>query len=164
VRGERSQCLKVRDERKYVCEKTIIIMAKIIRILFLVLLVIFFSCEEQIIFVSCSDCTETEPTHTKLVIKLEGNYSGGDPLINVYEGNLNDNVLYDSFYAFGSESAIQVTLNKKYTITATYNISSNTFIVVDSATPRVVYEKRQCDIPCYFVYNKTVDMRLKHIK
>jgi hypothetical protein len=139
-------------------------MAKIIRILFLVVLAISFSCEEQIIFVACSDCTEAEPTRTELVIKLDSNYSGDDPLINVYEGNLNDNILYDSFYAIGGASTVPVTLNKKYTITATYFISFNTYIVVNSVTPRVVYEKRQCDIPCYFVYDKTVDMRLKHIK
>jgi hypothetical protein len=56
-----------------------------------------------------------------------------------------------------------VTLNKKYTLTATYNIQDNTYVVVDSATPRVRFDKDKCDDPCYLVYDKKLDLSLKGI-
>jgi tartrate dehydratase beta subunit/fumarate hydratase class I family protein len=55
-----------------------------------------------------------------------------------------------------------VTVNKKYTVSATYYINGNNYTVVDSATPRIKYNKDECDEPCYYVYNKVIDLRLKY--
>jgi hypothetical protein len=57
-----------------------------------------------------------------------------------------------------------VPINKKYTATATYYKSDIKYVAVDSATPRVKYDKNQCDDPCYFVYDRVVDLRLKYTK
>jgi len=89
---------------------------------------------------------------------------GFEVQINVYEGNIDDSVLYSSFKTSGTQTTIPVTLNKKYTVTATYYISDNYYIAVDSATPRVRFEKTQCDDPCYYVYDKKIDLRLKYTK
>jgi hypothetical protein len=91
-------------------------------------------------------------------------YYGNSILINIYEGNLEDSVLYDSFQASGTQATIPVTINKKYTVTATYYIPDNYYVAVDSATPRVKFDKTQCDDPCYFVYDKKIDLRLKYTK
>ncbi len=80
----------------------------------------------------------------------------------VYEGELEDNVVYDSALASLSEISFLVSLNKLYTFTATYSISGNIYTAVDSASPKVKYTKDDCEDPCYFIYDKTVDLRLKY--
>jgi hypothetical protein len=122
------------------------------------------SCEDQGLIVKCPDCTTDEPVKTNLAIKLDVIPSGIATLINVYEGNIEDSVLYSSYQTYSSTESISVTLNKKYTITATYYITDNYYVAVDSATPRVRYDKTQCDDPCYFVYDKNIDLRLKYTK
>lgn len=136
-------------------------MANIIKILLLLFLVILFSCEEQGLFVKCSECTTEEPLNILFDVKIDRNQFGAKTLINVYEGNLEDNVLYGSYTVAGSNTTIGVKINKKYTLTATYYVPDDNYVVVDSATPRVRYNKDQCDDPCYFVYDKVIDLRLK---
>jgi hypothetical protein len=136
-------------------------MLKFKRISFLLILVVCFSCEEQGLFVKCADCTIEEPVKTDLEIKIDINHLGAATLINVYEGNLEDSVLYYSQYSSGSRALITVSLNKKYTVTASYYLNNDTYITVDSTIPKVKYTKDQCDDPCYFVYDKILDLRLK---
>jgi hypothetical protein len=142
-------------------------MTGIKRILFLIFLVLSFSCEDQIMLVDdqlisikCSDCNLDAPLTTELEIDLDGALTQ----INVYEGNLGDNILYNSFATTGAKTRVTVRLNKKYTVTATYNIQDKTYIAVDSATPRVLFDKKHCENPCYFVYDKSLDLRLKYTK
>jgi hypothetical protein len=135
-----------------------------IRLFLFLILVICFSCEEQGLFVKCPDCTAEEPLKTNLEIKIDINFYSNATLIKVYEGNLEDNILYSSYQSSGTGTTIPVTINKKYTVTATYYISGNYYIAVDSATPRVKYDKEQCNDPCYFVYDRIVDLRLKYTK
>jgi hypothetical protein len=136
----------------------------IIKILLTVVLIFFFSCEDQGLIIKCPDCTADEPVKTNLDVKMDPPFYGNSILINVYEGNLEDSVLYDSFQASGTQATIPVSINKKYTVTATYYIPDNYYIAVDSATPRVKFDKTQCDDPCYFVYDKKIDLRLKYTK
>jgi hypothetical protein len=144
------------------------IMAKVKKILFLIVLVISFSCEDQIflvneriILVKCAECTAEEPLKAKLEIRIDLNNSGNPTSINVYEGNLSDSILVATYNAHGTGIPVSVLMNKKYTLTATYNIRDAVYIAVDSATPRTVYDKNQCNAPCYYVYDNVVDLRLK---
>jgi hypothetical protein len=132
---------------------------------FIIITFIFcFSCEDQGLFVNCSDCTSDEPSNANLEVKFSPGSSVKSVIINVYEGNIEDSVIYDSFSTNISPTLISVTLNKKYTVTATYYTSDNYYIAVDSATPRVKYDKTKCDNPCYYVYDKNIDLRLKYTK
>ena len=97
-------------------------------------------------------------------MKLDEGYSSSPTVINVYEGNLEDSVLYNSYQTTETQALIEVSLNKKYTVTATYHIADDFYIAIDSATPRVRYDKTQCDNPCYFVYDKDINLRLKYTK
>ncbi len=131
--------------------------------LLLLVTIVFFSCEDQGFIVKCPDCLADEPVNTDLEIKLD--FDAGNPvLVKVFEGNLEDSVLYNSVNVLASSTTISVTMNKKYTVTATYHIGDNYYTTVDSATPRVRYEKDLCDKPCYFIYDKTIDLRLKYTK
>jgi hypothetical protein len=128
------------------------------------MLVLFFSCEKPgagIIY--CSECESTEPTHATLNIKLEKSYTY-NTTVNIFEGNLEDNVLYKSISTVASNISQSVPLNRKYTVTATYNDMGNCYITVNSVTPRVLYDENYCDEPCYFIYDKDVDLTLKYKK
>jgi hypothetical protein len=126
--------------------------------------VLSLSCEDQGLIVKCPDCVSDEPTKTDLIVKLDPSVSSYLTLITVYEGNIEDSVIYSSFNTTSSEATISVTLNKKYTVTATYHSLNNYYVAVDAAQPRVRYEKSQCDNPCYYVYDKSLDLRLKYTK
>jgi hypothetical protein len=139
-------------------------MAHIQKILFLLFIVELFSCEKQGLIVKCPDCTTDEPLKINLNVKLDEGYSSSPTVINVYEGNLEDSVLYNSYQTTETQALIEVSLNKKYTVTATYHIADDFYIAIDSATPRVRYDKTQCDNPCYFVYDKDINLRLKYTK
>lgn len=135
-----------------------------IKILLFIAFLLCFSCEDQGLIVKCPDCTADEPVDTDLNVKLDNGFSRNQTLVNIYEGNLEDSILYDTYIISGTVIRANVTLNKKYTVTATYTDGSKRFIAVDSATPRVKYDTDQCDDPCYYIYDKTVDLRLKYTK
>jgi hypothetical protein len=137
-------------------------MKPAIKLLLAVVFVLFFSCEDQGLFVKCPDCTSDEPLNTTLEIKLDLPSPGKVTKVNIYEGNLEDSVLYGSINTTGSSASFSVTLNKKYTVTAAYYVPDDYYVAVDSATPRVRYDKTHCDNPCYFVYDKDLDLRLKY--
>lgn len=137
-------------------------MKIISKIVIFVSIVFFFSCEEQGLIINCSDCYADEPETAELEINLDQDYYGSQTVINIYEGNLEDSILYKTLYVSDYQTTVPVTINKKYTVTAEYHRSDNYYITVDSATPRVKFEKSQCDEACYFVYDKICNLRLKY--
>lgn len=139
-------------------------MRKTIKILLFLLAVFSFSCEKQPFLVKCNECTKDEPLKAQLKMKLDKSPDGKSIVINVYSGNLEDNILYGTISTLAEETSLTVTLNKKYTVTATYYIDSISYIAVDSATPRVSYNKDQCNDPCYYIYDNDVNLKLKYTK
>lgn len=141
-------------------------MRGIITIILFVSTVLLFSCEELNSIVQCSECVFDEPQSAELRIKTgttDWNTHGSQPVvIRIYEGNLEDDILKASFTTISDVTSYTVSLNKKYTVTATYKIDDNTYITVDSAVPGVKYIKNQCDEPCYYVYGRTLNLRLKY--
>ena len=132
------------------------------RIILLLSLVILFSCEEHGLFVICNECDDNEPLSAELEIRMDES-NETLVLINVYEGNLEDNNLVHSIQSFSSTIYYTAKINRKYTITATYTKPAGTFIAVDSALPRVKYSKESCDNPCYWVYDRIINLELKNI-
>jgi hypothetical protein len=133
-------------------------------IIFLSLLIIF-SCEKRGLIVNCKDCFSKEPAKATIEVKLDPYHPGIDSyaaLIKVYEGNLEDSLVIGSYSIADSEWEFEVDINKKYTFTATYATSKATYIVVDETYPKVRYENEQCTDPCYFVYDKKVNLKLKY--
>ncbi|HPT20751.1 MAG TPA: hypothetical protein PLR88_02305 [Bacteroidales bacterium] len=138
-------------------------MNHFLRILFFLIVVFSFSCEEHGYNMKCSDCFEEEPEKAELEIKL-GKDGYFKTLVKIYEGNLEDSVLLAKTETTSASFYYMVNLNKTYTATATYVESADTYIAVDSATPRVKYDEDKCDDPCYFVYDRILDLRLKYTK
>jgi hypothetical protein len=126
----------------------------------LLICVLVFSCEEQGTFANCDDCTSEEPFTATLEFTLDNTqYTRGK--IYVYEGNIEDSILYATLSSSGASLSIMVSINKQYSATTTYFITDKSYIVVDSATPRVRYTESQCEEPCYYVYDRKLDLRLK---
>jgi hypothetical protein len=133
-----------------------------------------FSCEEDkqvlngITIVNCNECTTDEPLDATLKIKLErlDRYQQSDfnIYITIYEGNLENDVVYSAFKTSYPETSATVPINKKYTITARYIINDKYYIAVNSVSPHVKYNKYSCDEPCYYIVDRLVNLRLKYTK
>jgi hypothetical protein len=134
---------------------------KYITFLFFLLL---FSCDKSPLFVTCSDCTKDEPKNAVIEIKADDKaiIISSETIVRVYYGNLEDSVLLATYTASASNLTYTAYLNKKYTITATYLIKNSTYTVVDSVYPRVKYDSNSCTEPCYYVYDKKVNLKLKY--
>lgn len=132
-----------------------------IYLLFAILLLLL-SCDDKIIIVNCSDCTADEPEKADIVLKLEPE-TGSFVLVRVYRGPLEDNIMIDSFTTESTQYTYTADLNTKYTFTAEYLlVTGTTIVVVNSAYPRVKYEKDQCEHNCFFVYGNKVNLRIKY--
>lgn len=138
-------------------------MRTTLRIITFILLIFSFSCEEQGLFVQCSDCVADEPLQVEITAKLDRDLFYGCQ-VQIWEGNLEDSILFVDYTAYQDTFTYSVTINKTYTLTATYLVGDNKYIAVDSATPRDRYEKSQCDNPCYFIYDTKYDLRLKYTR
>jgi hypothetical protein len=139
-------------------------MAEFKKYIFLFIIVLLFSCEDSKYNTDCNDCLEDEPDQTTIVAELDDPGVSG-VLIMLYEGRLEDNVVYDSTGVYHSGSyEKRVSLNRMYTITATYVKNNKVYTVVNSTTPRVKYTETMCEEPCYFVYDRKMDLRLKYTK
>jgi len=135
-------------------------MNGLIRIFIFILIAVSFSCEDRGWIADCSECTSFEPWEGYLVVKLTGNES--PVMVSVYEGEVEDSVLYAFAEIEGEKYTPGINLNKKYTVTATYNIGNKTYIAIDSAIPKVRYTEDQCEDPCYFIYDRVIDLRIKY--
>lgn len=134
---------------------------KALRILMLAAIIVMFSCEKKLVR-NCGDCMPDEPREAVLRIKLSASLYRSNTEIKIYEGDIEDDILYFSFETYHDETDFSVPINKKYTITATYLNSDGTYVVVDSAFPRVVFNKNQCEDPCYYIYGNSVNLKLRY--
>ena len=142
--------------------------------LIFLILVLFFSCEEDeqflsgLPFINCSECTTDEPLRANIEIKLENTFKYGtainDIYIDIYEGNLEDNVLFKSLRTSNSKTSIALPVNKKYTFTARYYLNGNYYVAVNPVTPHVKYNSDNCDEPCYYTVPRSVNLRLKYTR
>ncbi len=133
-------------------------------IVFLLTLAFCFSCEKTFPgMILCSDCLDKEPLLANLELKLSPDYSFRSIDIEIYEGNLEDSVLNRTYSTSASLFKIFIPINKKYTIVAKYYLPDDYFFVINSVTPTAKYNEVQCEKPCYYVTDRVVDLRLKHV-
>jgi len=126
------------------------------------MLVLFFSCEKPgSLIINCSECFSSVPVKAKLDIRLD-RYR--NTTITIYEGFLEDSLVYESLSSEAESLERYVPLNRQYTLTAVYYDRGNTYVVVNAVMPRVLYDELTCEEPCYYVYDNKVDLRLKYKK
>jgi hypothetical protein len=138
-------------------------MKIIFRLLIFILLVLVFSCEKDFV-TNCQDCTTEEPVNVELTIYIDYPVSSDkNATISIYEGNLEDSILIESYSIQGRDATyFKALINKKYTVTASYSYGDKTYVAVDSTIPRVRFVSDSCKEPCYYVYNKSLNLKLKY--
>jgi hypothetical protein len=139
-------------------------MKNIVRSIFLLSLISITSCEDNGMIVNCQECATEEPVNAEIEIKLDIQTYGDPVIINVYDGNIEEGVINSTHTAGGNRITIVLRINKRYTFSAIYSTPTGSYTVIDSALPRVAYNKDQCDDPCFYVYDKVVNLRLKYTK
>ena len=142
-------------------------MKNIFRIILLLILIVSFSCEKQNfenlgLYVNCSDCLPAGTVSSNIEVLLDQNADG--VRVKLWEGNLDDSILISSNIAYYSTYSFDVKVDKRYTVTATYYISGNKYIAIDSVIPRVKLAKKKCYDPCFYVYDRICDLRLKYTR
>ncbi len=114
------------------------------------------------VFINCDNCFPDEPATAQLHLSLEPEQYN-DVIIKVYRGPLEDSVRVDSIRTQSTDYTYKADVSVRYTFTAEYLTPSGVkYIAVNSAYPRVVYDKNQCQDPCYYVYDTSVNLRLKY--
>ena len=139
-------------------------MKDFLKSLFLFSLIFITSCEDNGMIVNCQECDKIEPTHVDIEIKIDIQDFGYPVTIEIYEGNIEDGVIITTKVAGGNRTSENLRINKQYTFTALYSTPEGSYTVIDSALPRISYNQDQCDDPCYYVYDKVVNLRLKYTK
>jgi|WetSurMetagenome_2_1015567.scaffolds.fasta_scaffold00375_22 hypothetical protein len=128
------------------------------------LFVAFAACENNRKVV-CNDCVSDPNGNCKLIIHLSliGDNHSNIP-VKIYEGPVeNNNLLFEtSMYLDYGEFTVMP--DKEYTVTASYNIGGKKYIAVDSTRPKIMYDDSSCDVPCYYVYDNEINLRLKYTK
>ncbi len=133
-----------------------------LKILLFLFILMQSSCEDTIIY-DCDDCYEEEPYDCELSIKLSSSYSATDTYhLTIYQGKVEDDiVIYDNVERLESFK-IRVPLNAEYSVKAVYTKGERLFISINSIFPKVEYLEDYCDVPCYFIKDNEVDMRIKY--
>ncbi len=131
--------------------------------LIFILATLFASCEDLEI-VDCSECYSDPPSETVIYVKIDNNYTDNENVeISIYDGDYEDGILHYSFYLrSSSDTPVRLSIDKKYTFTATYYIEGKSYIVFDTTTPTIEYSSDGCESPCYYVKEDRVNLKLKY--
>lgn len=136
-------------------------MKKILPISLFLILSLLFSCEGEKLFIDCSECKSSIPTKAKITVRMDDSDSGNREIV-VFEGNLEDNIIFTSLATAFDRTEVLLPVNKKYTIIAIYPEEEPECIAVDSVYPRVGFDEDQCDDPCYYLYDTSVNLKLRY--
>ena len=127
------------------------------------LLILTGSCEEKVYTgdVNCDECYTEKPQYADLIIDLTINNRFGDVIVNIYEGEVEDNqvVLTDTvdftpFYAY-------VKANKRYAVVAEYKKGTKTLYSVDGTKLKVLLVRGECDDDCYVIEGESMNATIK---
>jgi len=126
-------------------------------------IIVILSCDENFVIVNCSDCLQSEPVEANIKLEMDdnGNYNG---TIRIYEGNIEDSILWMSTVVYARTMEFTVQINKKYTFRVDYQGKNGVkYSAIDSAYPRVKFEAEQCSSgPCFYIYDNKLNMKLKY--
>jgi len=128
------------------------------------LVMVFGACENNR-KTDCSNCVSNPTDNAKLgiYISLIGDSAPGYD-VKIYEGPMEDNNLLDEIIMRYDYTEYKAMVNKDYTFTVEYTIDGVKYIAVDSVRPKAKYDETTCDLPCYYIYDNIVDLRLKYSK
>lgn len=128
------------------------------------LVALLLSCEENIVK-DCRDCYPGRIETASLIIKYGStDYIPVNPKLTLYEGAVEDGIILaeysidDHFLSFSYDAL----LYKDYTATLEFTLDGRKYITTAGACPQLGYDDTSCEEPCWFVYNNTLDLRLRY--
>ncbi len=127
-------------------------------------LLLLFSCEESNI-TDCSECNPGENYIVELKIPIRTpEYIPSNPIVTIYEGAMEDNIVLERFTVNESYSYItfDAVLYKDYTACLEFILDGKQYISIGAACPKVRYDKTSCNEPCYYVYDNVIDLKLRY--
>lgn len=128
----------------------------------LVLLIICMSCEEMRLY-DCSNCLETEPVEAFIDIRLT-QYPPDQQeqfTVRIYRGKVENSILIDELIVNDS-FRVRGIINQEYSAVAVYERDNREYVIINSATPRLVDRSDYCERACYMVKDTEIDLRLKY--
>ena len=131
---------------------------------FIFLLALMFASCEYMEIVNCSECYSEPPSETYIYVKINDKYTNHESVeIKIFDGDYEDGILHYSFYLrSSSDTPIMLSIDKKYTFTATFNVDGKSYIVFDNVSPTIEYSSNGCESPCYYIKDDQVNLKLKY--
>jgi hypothetical protein len=139
-------------------------MKSSIRFIAVCILITAFSCQKGDLFQSrCANCFTAEPIEADIEVSLTPySYSNNPTSVSIYEGSLEDSILFQRFETTSSSWVHTLVINKTYTFVARYYRNGTFYEAINSVTPTVKYEKFLCANKCYRVIGNQCDLRIKY--
>jgi len=107
-----------------------------------------------------SNCNTTEPFMGVLKISLTNNENFPKNTLTLYDGYIEDDIIYDTFTINTDFRKIEVPINRRYSAKVMYISDTDTIIAVDGT--KIVKKSRvNCDSICWTVSGETLDLTLK---
>jgi hypothetical protein len=139
-------------------------MKSAIRSLTICILASILSCQKGDLSESrCANCFTAEPTQADIEVLLSPfAYSNYKTTVSIYEGYLQDSILFQRFETTSTSWFHTLNINKTYTFVARYYRDGKYYEAINSIRPAVKYEKFLCVNKCYRVIDNQCDLRIKY--
>jgi hypothetical protein len=131
---------------------------------FFSIVVFFLACDEKIFTsdVNCEECYSDKPDSIDLIIHITLNDQFSEIPVLLYQGDIDNGILIDTFFCFADPATIIVEANNKYSARAIYQTDDRTVMVVDGTKGDRQLRKvsSQCDVPCWIIEDDELKLKL----
>jgi RNA polymerase subunit RPABC4/transcription elongation factor Spt4 len=117
---------------------------------------------ESITEFKCSECYTEEPSHSWVDLKVTIDVENPEVPITIYVGPPENEVIYSYELANETPYKVQVKNETAYTVKAEYRVDGRSRIVFNQIKTKMYYDYESCSEPCYWVSDKTVNLRIKN--
>jgi hypothetical protein len=117
---------------------------------------------ESITEFKCSECYTEEPSHSWVNLKVTIDVENPEVPITIYVGQPENEVIYSYELANETPYKVQVENETAYTVKAEYRVDGRSRIVFNQIKTKMYYDYESCSEPCYWVSDKTVNLRIKN--
>lgn len=107
-------------------------------------------------------CYTQKPTELYIKLEISTNPTSAPIEVSLYEGNMDDGELYETFFTNNSEEYYLMPVGRRYTATAKYLSGSDTIVVIDSEKLKA-YSYENCEETCYD-YDDEIVLDLKLVE
>jgi hypothetical protein len=131
-------------------------------VIFIVLIMFIFGCKPEYSFeYNASTCLPAKPLSFTIHPKITLDYENKHIPVTVYLGSIDDNNIVIERTLSKEVTGLYLKTETYYTIVAKYIRNGRTHFVINSIEIEVVKNCEDCPDPCFYVYAREIDLRLK---